>query len=598
MKRSRDSIELDLGRYEVRRGDRPVKLARKPMELLILLVGRRDQLVTREEIVAKLWRSDLFVDTESNVNNIVRKIRAALGDDGDNPRFVQTVVGKGYRFIGEVKVVQARTAPDLALNGRPEQGQRTQASGTERLSLAVLPLQVLGSSADDGGLGLGFADALIARLGNLQGVDVLPTSAVLHEAPDRTPSESAARLGVRFLVRGATQSTKNQWRLSLELFDAQLGRSSMERKCDLDLNRLFDLQDEIAKQIAGVLNQNLGPAARGGRARYSKDPMAYAEFMNGYRLSESGDSGQLEEATAVLESAVKRDPIFALAHATLATVCAKRHFESDPARKWLEKAESHCGRALELDPNLAEAHVAKAFLLWGPSKNFQHLDAIEALKRALALQKNLPHAYNRLGTILAHVGLLDLAKKMYERGRSFHAKKAISHSAVQAYLWGGEYDQAEEQIDLWRAESPGNKYAAVFAPQPAMMKGDWKEAKRLLDEARGVAPDEPLVVSLRGVFFAMQGKKQEALKCMAEACENPKSFGHAHHTYYQIACIVSLLGRREAALEWLERSVSTGFGCWPFFVKDPCLKNLRELPEFAALVRSLQGKYPDSLGLI
>ena len=101
-------IELDLGRYELRRLGRRVKLEKKPMELLILLVSRREQLVSRREIVAKLWRSDLFVDTELNINNIVRKIRAALGDDVAKPRFLETVVGKGYRFIGPVRVIDAR----------------------------------------------------------------------------------------------------------------------------------------------------------------------------------------------------------------------------------------------------------------------------------------------------------------------------------------------------------------------------------------------------------------------------------------------------------------------------------------------------------
>src|SRR5882757_10407070 len=101
-------FELDLGRYELRRLGRRVKLEKKPMELLILLVSRREQLVSREEIVAKLWRSDLFVDTQLNINNIVRKIRTALGDDFAKPRFLETVVGKGYRFVGPVRVIDAR----------------------------------------------------------------------------------------------------------------------------------------------------------------------------------------------------------------------------------------------------------------------------------------------------------------------------------------------------------------------------------------------------------------------------------------------------------------------------------------------------------
>jgi DNA-binding winged helix-turn-helix (wHTH) protein/tetratricopeptide (TPR) repeat protein len=456
-----------------------VKLEKKPMELLIFLVSRRDQLVSRKDIVARLWRSDLFVDTERNINNIVRKIRTALGDDSAEPRFLETVVGKGYRFTGPVLVIGARhSAAEFGQSAAPETGARSHAAGWgERSSLAVLPLSLVGNVTDEGGLCLGFADALISRLGNLQDVDVLPTSAVLNVPADASATDIASHLGVRFVVRGAIQSSKGQWRLSLEMFDAHLQGSCFARKCDLDLNRLFDIEDELAKQIAGVLNRHLDPAAVQKKPRYSRDPMAYAEFTQGYRLSSAGDSASLDEATNRLSNAITRDPAFALAHATLSFVCAKRYFEFDPARMWLEKAEFHCRRALEVDPNWAEGHVANAFLLWGPSKNFQHLEAIEELRRALALQKNLPHAYNRLGTILAHIGLLDRAREMYERGRAFHPKKKVNHSIVQVYIWNWELDRAREQIQEWSGENPGNKYPMYFAPYLAMMEGNWKKAK-------------------------------------------------------------------------------------------------------------------------
>jgi len=592
-------IELDLGRYELRRLGRRVKLEKKPMELLIFLVGRREQLVSRNDIVTKLWGSDLFIDTGPNINNIVRKIRTALGDDSTKPRFLETVVGKGYRFIGPVRVIDARHAhsdfgPTAASGVSPEHG----ATWSERSSLAVLPLVLLGKAKDDQGLCLGFADGLVSRLGNLQGVDVLPISAVLNLPADATPSEVASHLGVRFVVHGGIQVSKGQLRASVEMYDTHLQGACFTRKRDLDTNRLFDFEDEIAKQIAATMNRPLRPMAVQRRERYSRDPLAYAEFMQGYRLSSSGDSAMLDEATQHLTNAVTRDPTFPLAHATLSLVCATRHYELEPARMWLEKAEFHCRRALELDPDLPEGHVANAFLLWGPSKNFQHLEAIGELRRALALQNNLPHAYNRLGTILAHIGLLDHAREMYERGRPFHPKKAVSHSIVQVYVWNLEYELAREELQQWRTESPGNKYPLYFGPQPAMMTGDWKEAKLLLDEAAQLLPEEPLITSLQGVFYALTGKAKQALECLARACASPKSFGHAHHAYYQIACILAVLERREAAFEWLERSVSTGFACWPFFLKDPCLQNLRSLPQFEVLVSSLQAKYPEHLGLL
>jgi DNA-binding winged helix-turn-helix (wHTH) protein/tetratricopeptide (TPR) repeat protein len=592
-------IELDLGRYELRRQGRRVKLEKKPMELLIFLVGRREQLVSRKEIVTKLWRSDLFIDTEPNINNIVRKIRTALGDDSTEPRFLETVVGKGYRFIGPVRVIDARhPSSDFGSGGVSVASPEKTDAWSERSSLAVLPLILLGKATDDHGICVGFADALVTRLGNLPGVDVLPISAVMNVPIEAAASETASRLGVRFVVHGAIQMSKGLWRLSMEMFDSHMQSACFTRKRDLAVDRLSDLEDEIAKQIAVALNRPLGPATVHRRPRYSKDPMAYAEFMRGYRVSSSGDPAQLDEAAQRLLNAVTRDPDFALAHAALSLVCATHHFEVNPASAWLEKAEFHCQRAIELDPDLPEAHVASAFLLWGPSKNFQHLEAIAELKQALALQNNQPQAYNRLGTILAHIGLLDHAREMYERGRPFHPRKAISHSIVQVYVWNQEYDLAREEIQAWRAENPANKYPLYFAPQPAMMTGDLQEAKILLDEAVQLLPDEPLIVSLLGVFYALTGRAEKALDCLTEASASPKSFGHAHHSYYQFACILALLEQHEAAFEWLERSVSNGFACWPFFLKDPHLKNLRTLEAFDVLVSSLQAKYPDYLGLL
>ena len=468
----------------------------------------------------------------------------------------------------------------------------------ERASIAVLPLLLPERAADDQGLSLGFADALVSRLGNLPGVDVLPTSAVLNLSVETPPSEIASRLGVRFVVHGALQISKGQWRLSLEMFDAQLQRSCFAKRCDLDLNRLSIVEADVAKGISRALNRPAIPAAAEQRPRYSRDPLAYAEFMRGYRITAAGDASMMDKASHHLTNAVTRDPTFALAHATLSFAYATHHFEFDPASVWLEKAEFHCRRALEIDANLPEGHVARAFLLWGPSKNFQHLEAIADLKRALALQSNLPHAYNRLGSILAHIGLLDHSRAMFERGRPFQPQKAVSPSIVQVYVWSQEYDLARQQIQVWRTESPGNKYALYFAPFPAMMTGDWKEASRLIDEALQLVPNEPLIISLHGLFHALMGNADAAIDCVTSACSSPKSFGHDHHTYYQIACTLALTGRRETAFEWLERSVSTGFACWPYFLKDPSLASLRSIPEFELLITALQAKYPDHLGLL
>lgn len=595
-KLSTGDVEVDLGRYELRRSGRRIAIEKKPMELLIFLLERREQMVSREEIMRRLWRSDLFIDTEKNINNIVRKLRTALGDDADRPKFLETVVGKGYRFIGPVRVIDAKYP--LSDPRRNFSATKDESDSGERSSIAVLPLLLLEKAKDDQGLCLGFADALVSLLGNLPNVDVLPTSAVLNLPLELTPSDIASRLGVRFVVHGAIQMSKGQWRLSLEMFDTYLQRPCFTKKCDIDMDHLASLEGDIAKQISHALNRPYSPAVVEQHPRYSRDPMAYSEFMRGYRITASGDASMMDQASHHLTNAVTRDPMFALAHATLSFACTTRHFEFDPASVWLEKAEFHCRRALEIDANLPEGHVARAFLLWGPSKNFQHLEAIADLKRALLLQNNLPHAYNRLGSILAHIGLLDHSRAMFERGRPFQPRKAVSPSIVQVHVWSGQYDLAREQIQIWRAESPRNKYPLYFAPYPAMMTGDWNEANRLMEEALQLVPNDPLIISLQGLLHALMGNQDLAIECVTRACSSPKSFGHAHHTYYQIACTLALTGRRQTAFEWLERSVSTGFACWPYFLQDPSLASLRSLPEFELLISALQAKYPDHLGLL
>src|SRR5258708_29155781 len=341
-KQSAGEVEVDLGRYELRRFGRRIKLERKPMDLLIFLLERRGQMVSREEIVRKLWRSDLFVDAEKNVNNIVRKLRTALGDNAGKPRFLETVVGKGYRFVGPIRVIDSiHPASDPSRNSAPFDSRKDRSKRSERASIAVLPLLLLGKATDDQGLCLGFADALVSRLGNLPGVDVLPTSAVLNLPLETSPSEIASRLNVRFIVHGAMQMSKGQWRLSLEMLDTYLQHSCFTKKCDLDLNRLSSLESNVAKQISGALNRPSGPTIVEQHPRYSRDPFAYAEFMRGYRITASGDGSMMDKASHHLTNAVTRDPTFALAHATLSFACTTRHFEFDPASEWLDKAEFH-----------------------------------------------------------------------------------------------------------------------------------------------------------------------------------------------------------------------------------------------------------------
>jgi hypothetical protein len=274
------------------------------MELVIFIVSRREQLVSRRDIVTKLWRSDLFIDTEPNINNIVQKSERLWAITRPN-RASLTLVGKGYRFIGPVQVIDA-CYPKFDFEHRYPIGiGRERSSGWgECSSLAVPPLFLVGTVTDDQALGpwvcrcTGFAPWKSARCGRF--ADFVGTEC----ADGSDASDIASRLGVRFVVHGAIRESKGQLRVSLEMFETHLQSPCFTRKCHLDVNRHSYLEDEIAKQIAGALNR---------------------PFMRNHarlRLSSSGDPALPDDAAQHLINAVTRDPAFALAHATLSFVCA------------------------------------------------------------------------------------------------------------------------------------------------------------------------------------------------------------------------------------------------------------------------------------
>ena len=353
---------------------------------------------------------------------------------------------------------------------------------------------------------------------------------------------------------------------------------------------MFDVQDEIGRQVVESLRKRFPPAVPKSRDRYSSDVEAYDEFMAGLRESYSDQRDTLESAIQHLSAATTRDPEFALAHAWLSYVSTNVYFSFDPRPARWEKAEHHCRRALMLDPALPEGHLARAFILWSPAKSFQHAEALEALQQVLAVQPNLEQAHNRIASICLHVGRLHEATIAHERVRRANPKTR-SGNLEFTYLYSGDFARAEEAGEAWIRDRPGAKYALFFHPQPPLYTGDLDLAERRLAIALGQLPEEPLFTSLQGMIHACRNQSDAALECVRKAIDLPRSFGHTHHTCYQIACVYAVLGDTDRAMAWLERSVDTGFACWPFFRIDPHLERLREKAEFKRLVADLEYKY-------
>ena len=466
----------------------------------------------------------------------------------------------------------------------------TQVSPKPLTSIAVLPFVFLSEIEERQALSLGFADALITMLGSLEDFTVLPTSAILNYAAGTEPAQTCRNLGVRHVLQGNVQKLGMHWRVSMQLFDSLTQKIAYSEKHDFVRENVFEVQDEIGRRVVEALQSKFPRTVQKSRDRYSSDPEAFDEFMAGFRESYSDREETLRSATEHLSKAVERDPEFALAHATLSYVSMHIHFEFDSERVWMDKAEYHCARALALDPALPEAHSARAFILMSPEKNFQYPEAIAALEQVLAAQPNNERAHNRMANICNHIGRFEEARIANEQARRSNPKTRANNVEF-LYLWSGDFARAEEAGEAWIREKPGTRYALWFHPLPALMLGNLDAAEQRLAAALKLYPEEPLIVSIQGMLHARRGQRSLALVCIHKAQESPHSFGHTHHTHYNIASAYAVLGEIEKAMAWLERSVETGNPCWPFFLADPHLENLRREPRFQRLVAGLERQY-------
>lgn len=572
------TFELDLRSGELRKSGLRVKLQQQPLQVLKLLLEHPGEVITREQLREALWPANTYVDFDHGLNKAMVRLRDALGDSAASPRFIETLPRLGYRLIVPIREGHA-----------PRTGSPPVSGG--QLSMAVLPFVFLNSTEEGGPLSLGFADALITTLGNLEDLIVPPTATILKYAGGSDPAQTGRALGVRYVLQGSIQQLDRQWRVSIQVFDTEAKKIAFSEKYDFRLENVFEIQDQMGARVAEALKLRFRSAAPHSRDRYSADQSAYDELMKAMRNSSSDDPKARDEAIQQLMAALVRDPDLALAHAMLSYVCAVKHFESDSSPLWLEQAEHHCQRALDLDPDLAEGHLARAYMLWSPARNFAHLEAIAELQRALVLQPNVQHAHNRLGTICCHIGRLEEAKVFYERGRRLQPHHQASHGIAHAYLFSGQYEDAIRELDLWLHESPGHIYPLYYRALCALLSGNVESAATRLSEASARLPDEPLVITLQALLHAFRGETTSALDCVRGACAAPRSFGHSHHTYYQIAGVYALLGDTRESLAWLDRSVNTGFACWPFFERDPALAKLKHCPEFQSLVEVLRRKF-------
>lgn len=495
--------------------------------------------------------------------------------------------GKRYSSASEVLDALAASGASEPLTGAALELPPAPAA---LISIAVLPFVFLNEVEEHKAHSLGFADALITTLGNLEDIAVTPTSAIL-KLGGADPAEVCGDLAVRYVLQGTVQKLGARWRVSLQLFDAAARKIAFSEKHDFKLEDVFDVQDEIGARVGASLQSRFSMASpKKNRERYSRDPEAYGEFMAGLRESTSNVKATIESAVQHLTRAVDLDPDFALAHATLSYTCGNVYF-MNPERAWIDQASYHCERALALDPDLPEGHLARAWILWSPEKNFQHAEAITALGKVLAAQPNMERAHNRMSAICAHIGRMEEAATADERARLSNPKTNARNLGYN-FLYSGDFVRATETAKVWVAEVPQWPHVHGFAAECALRSGDLDlAAGHLTAGYRCLPDDDPMLLSVQSAWHACRGEKSAALDCVHKTLESPRPFLHIHHAYHQFASAYATLGDLDKAMAWLQRTAETGFPCACYFRVDPLLANLRGLPAFESLLDGLERKY-------
>ena len=391
-------FELDCSRSELRRSGRALKLERIPMDLLILLLERDGQVVSRQEIVERLWGKDVFVDTEHGINTAIRKIRTALGEKIEHPRFIQTLSGKGYRFVpetlntnrnGTATAAEKVTPPTEALNPPNTAAIRTKTDERRRSrwlgaamglllvagatvalyvpglrdrvfarnqigvihSIAVLPLANLSGDASQEYFADGMTDELITALAKNRSLRVVSrTSAMQYKGVRRSLRDIARELGVDGILEGSVERSGNRVHMTAQLIYAATDTHIWAESYDRDLNGALSLPDELAQRVV----QEAKVASAPVRPPRYISPEAHDSYLHGRYLWFGSNNARSRE---YFEKAIQLQPDYAAAWTGLGDSYAASAVEGEiPPQEAFAKDEAATRKALELDDSLPEAH--------------------------------------------------------------------------------------------------------------------------------------------------------------------------------------------------------------------------------------------------
>jgi TolB-like protein/DNA-binding winged helix-turn-helix (wHTH) protein len=604
-------FQVDIRAGELHKNGVKLKLQEQPFQVLCLLLEHPGELVSREELRSRLWPADTFVDFDHGLNAAVKRLRDALGDDPDSPRFVETVPRRGYRFIDQSvastlevsKTHPTSSAEDLVTGIKQHKlaavvALLVIAAGLVGLaaylhvrntevpigSIAVLPFVNPDNDPNIEYLSDGIPESIINSLSQLPNLKVMSRNSVFHyKGKDRDAQAVAKEMNVQAVLTGRVTQRGDRLSINVELIDAQDNSQIWGQQYNRNLTDVFAVQEEIAKEISEKLRLKLSGTERQQLAkRPTENLKAFQYYMQGRAYAHRRTREDLLEAIHYCEKAIEEDRNYALAYAGLADAYTNLGSRSYVApQEGRRKAEEAAHKALTLDENLAEAHatLGQAYTLFTPS-NFSPGD--RELRRAIELSPSLAVAHHYLGVSLVRQRRLDEGSEELLKARELDPLSSIIARAVGLpYYLKRDYGRALEL--LRQANELGPAFTTVWEIGVYTHNQLFDEALAELEKAKQDRKGDPLLIYSTGMVYAAQGRRAEALQIIKELEEmSGASLSQAHW----IAKIHAALNEKELALTWLERSLAAG-AIGAFFKDEPVWDPIRSDPRFVDLVRRM-----------
>ncbi len=601
-------FELDTRSGEVRKGGVKLKLDGQPARLLQLLLERPGEVVTREDVKAKLWPADTFVDFDHGINDVVKRLRQALDDSADTPRYIETLPRRGYRFI--YPVAPDSVAPVALPTSAPRFGRRAilavaavcvlVAAGTILVyvrasrrsqesprisSLAVLPFANLSGRAEEEYFSDGMTDELITYLSKIHGVRVISRTSVLAYKSTRQPLRDIAReLGVDGIVEGTVLRSADRVRITVQLIhgpsDTHLWSDIHERQ----LKDVLALQAEVAESIARQINATItGDDKRRMASVRVLNPQAYEFYLRGrYHLQYR----EVQQARDNFTRAIELDHDYANAYAGLADSYNLATEDGTPEQTTL-KAEAAAGRALQLDSSMGEPHAA---LAWARLSYYHDWAGAEReFHRAIELNPQYEIAHFWYGCELVWLKDFDDGLAEMKRAQQIAPASLLLNAFYGMGLYQArQYDHAIEQLRATIQLDRTYPAAHMWLGLTLLAKGSIPQAVAHLEEAvrlsrlRGIR--ESAAISRLGYAYAVAGQKKQAL-AMLQELDNLEKLRYVPAIHRAVVHIG--LGHKEIASRLLEQAYDEHAFELALINVDPRFDSLRADGSFQRLLRKM-----------